>query len=229
MADESGAFTRDFWEKAPAAGLVDPETLLWTQAAADAGVIDPRWVGTPPGITDLLPPTGGGAVASPQAGQPLAETPVTEGTPLPVTPGEVLAVEAGATSSGGGGGGRPWVDYGGGGSRGGGYSRGGGGYSRGGGGYSRSGGGSFDFGGFGDDSGWEDFLEDFDRDGDMDEKDERKAKMKARMSKGKTRRGKRGGKSSTLPSMPTSKIRQDTLAALSQAFGRPVGGWPEGM
>jgi hypothetical protein len=213
--DDGGKFTEKGWNAVVTAGLVDSVTGAWLPVAAERGVVPPAGVGQVGPIWLQDPGQGGSAAPTTDpAGAPLDAS-----ATMPVELAEVIAVEGGGGSSGGGG-----------------YSRGGGGYSRrsygGGGGYSGGGGGGggFSFGGgsFGsgdfDDSGWEDFLKDFDRDGDTDEKDEVRARKMAVRSK-RTRRGKRGGKStgfppmdmSNVPTFPESEIRTNTLAAIEKS------------
>jgi hypothetical protein len=223
LADETGGLNDRFFQLGTERGLIDPATGLWTDAAASSGMIDPKWVGTKPSSTDVLPrPIKGQQSGASEAGAPLDPN-----ATIPVTPAAVAP--AVAASSGGGG-----RSYGGGG---GGYSRsygGGGGYSRsygGGGGYSRSyGGGGGSFGGgrgggfdFGDgedfaDLDWESLLRDFDMDGDIDEKDERKAQSKA-MRRRNRRKAAKGGnlRVAGAPDYQTTPERERILATIEES------------
>ena len=141
----------------------------------------------------------------------------------PVTNGPVTNSDIASNTSTDGG--SDWVDYGSSkkssGWRDYGSSSGGGGSS---GRSSRSSGGSS--GGFS--SRWQDYAEDSDGDGQFSPAEIKAAKKKmkmAMMKRGKMGRGKKG----SMIQRPTSPIRKTTLANLSTAFGRPVGGWPEGL
>jgi hypothetical protein len=188
---------------------------VWNQDAATKGIIAPDAVGKKPHLYHLTAVQRG--------------TPLERGAAAPEV-AAAPAVNSGAVSessgNAGGGGDSGWVEYG---SRRG--SGGGGGYSRnsGGGGFSRSSrGGSFGGSSRGD-SGisdrWEDYAEDLDGDGKFNAREMMLAKKKMMAAK---RKGRTKGMKN-LPSIPTSPIRQQILGNLSSAFGREVGGWPEGL
>lgn len=226
LTDENGHWTARGIEQGMNGDLgpiLDAEGR-WTTHAAEIGLIPPHAVGRTESAWFGQGNASGASQTVATEAAPTDAALVDPDAPLPVTPAEVIAVESGnaggggsSGDGGGGGGGRSYRSGGGGSSRSGRSGR-----SRGG----------FSFGDDDDFGSWRDLLRDFDDDGDIDEDDEKRAKMEFARRK-KTRRGKRGGKrnrgSSNIPSVSTSPIRQNVLSNLSSAFGRPVGGWPEGM
>jgi hypothetical protein len=210
LVDQNGNWTPDQLQSGVTEGLLNPDGS-WTENAYLQGRVPREAIGRRGAHylnSQVTPPTD---VPADLAGAPLDPS-----ATMPVELAEVIAVEGGG-SSGGGGGGSGWIPnkYG----RSGGSGYGGGSYGGGGGGFSfGSGRGSFGSGDF-DDSGWESFLRDFDNDGDTDEKDEAKARKMAVKSK-RTRRGKRGGKSSRVSGAPeyqTTPMREQILATIDES------------